>query len=983
MYKFWIKIFSTICLAYSTSTIALENQVLEPNYSGPSSPLNQPTSSLPDEQPNKGKSPTVQDSATAGQSKTPKLSRFLSTFKSSGLSKNQSDFTQKLKNPLIRKNGLDETQVYIELKQVNIDALQELEYYGLTIEVTNHKLKKIQGWISSEKLESLAGLKNVVRVTTPNYSTVRKGSVNSEGDALLKTKDLEQLGFTGKGVRIGIISDGANNWRESAQSGDLPDQITTYGVCRSGNTGQSGDLCNNTSGTCNEGTAMAEIIHEIAPDAILAVSAVNTSLEFIEQIDVLINEFKADIIVDDLGFLGEPTFYDGDIANAVKAASKNVLFVSAAGNNGYGHYFTNRSYFGQSVPVDDSPNGTHIVGHNFNSDHNNPDSYHGFIIPGNSATTIVLNWDGRTKTVSGLRTTYILRIHNLQGQVVFSSGIDLISSADEAVVGACIPNNSNDAQVYFATVEAIGGSVSFRMFFLGGGAIEYPTPESSVFGHPAVEEVLAVGTINASRFTSREPAFYSSRGPSLVNILGPKTTAGGLEVKNQERRNKPDLVAVDGVSVTGTGGFPQTFFGTSAAAPHVAGIAAQLMSVSPLAKPRNVRKALQNGAIDIGSAGFDFNSGYGIASPIGAFNNLKLLNPVPAITLAVFSEPTPPNLPPEPGPTPAFENQETAGILVSVNKHYGTIDSPLTRNTRMDSHNSNFSLTNDVNNETLLLKVDHFGRTLNIRLGKGTHYSGDRLVPGIYKNATFDNYLSTPIAEPLLYVFDDSGCNASSAEFEESEFTIYEIEYDENGEVTRMLADFRQLCTFGGASLSQLRGFEGWLRYDSSLPEPTFDGGPTPPTLPVDPPIELPVISGLSVAHQVGDNEIRFSLNESNGTYSSTSTGPGEVTINFRANGGFPFQIKLEKGRLDIDPERDSGLNVGVYEPAESRAHPSPEFRSWRSSPSCSQRTSKFTIHEISFNSFGELETLLADYIIDCSHHENGVTGKGSFAYRK
>jgi subtilisin family serine protease len=39
--------------------------------------------------------------------------------------------------------------------------------------------------------------------------------------------------------------------------------------------------------------------------------------------------------------------------------------------------------------------------------------------------------------------------------------------------------------------------------------------------------------------------------------------------------------AIDGVSVTGAGGFPSLFFGTSAAAPHVAGIAALAAQGSP------------------------------------------------------------------------------------------------------------------------------------------------------------------------------------------------------------------------------------------------------------------------------------------------------------------------------------------------------------------------------------------------------------------
>ena len=75
---------------------------------------------------------------------------------------------------------------------------------------------------------------------------------------------------------------------------------------------------------------------------------------------------------------------------------------------------------------------------------------------------------------------------------------------------------------------------------------------------------------------------------------------------------KPDFTAADGVSVTGVGGFPSPFFGTSAAAPHAAAIAALLKSARPGITPEEVRAALLSGAIDIEAAGFDRDSGAGI-----------------------------------------------------------------------------------------------------------------------------------------------------------------------------------------------------------------------------------------------------------------------------------------------------------------------------------------------------------------------------------
>src|SRR6185295_1908103 len=85
-------------------------------------------------------------------------------------------------------------------------------------------------------------------------------------------------------------------------------------------------------------------------------------------------------------------------------------------------------------------------------------------------------------------------------------------------------------------------------------------------------------------------------------------------------RQKPDITAADGVSVTGVGGFPSPFFGTSAAAPHAAAIAALLKAAGPALTRTAVRNALAAGAIDIEAPGLDRDSGVGIIMANRALN---------------------------------------------------------------------------------------------------------------------------------------------------------------------------------------------------------------------------------------------------------------------------------------------------------------------------------------------------------------------------
>jgi subtilisin family serine protease len=134
---------------------------------------------------------------------------------------------------------------------------------------------------------------------------------------------------------------------------------------------------------------------------------------------------------------------------------------------------------------------------------------------------------------------------------------------------------------------------------------QYNVPGGSIFGHTAVPGVFAVGAINASDDGLNTIAPYSSRGPSRIDYPSPSLIP------------KPDVASIDGVSVTGAGGFSTTFYGTSAAAPHVAGIAALLQSVG--ATSNQVKQALVSGSVDLGAIGRDLTFGHGRTDALEAF----------------------------------------------------------------------------------------------------------------------------------------------------------------------------------------------------------------------------------------------------------------------------------------------------------------------------------------------------------------------------
>lgn len=276
-------------------------------------------------------------------------------------------------SPLVVSDEQNKIQVYLKIDALDDSKLETLSGMGVDIDLALDHLNKVQVWAAADAIDELVKVDWVLKITPPNYATPRRGSVTTQGDAILRSNLLRNLGVTGKGIKVGIISDGANNWTSARATGNLPATIQRFGSCQTRANNPSSCLARLT---CNEGTAMAEIIHDIAPDAQLAVAGARTSLEFIQRINQLRNTFGADIIVDDLGFFGEPFFADGDIAQAVNSLPASILYFTSAGNSGNSHYQANyNSTISNGVDV-----------HDFGGD----DISHGFVVGANSYTLVLV-----------------------------------------------------------------------------------------------------------------------------------------------------------------------------------------------------------------------------------------------------------------------------------------------------------------------------------------------------------------------------------------------------------------------------------------------------------------------------------------------------------------------------------------------------------------------------------------------------------------
>ena len=426
------------------------------------------------------------------------------------------------------------------------------------------------------------------------------GSVTSEADVTHKAALARSVfGINGAGVKIGVISDGVGGMATSQASGDLPAVVTVL-------PGQAG--------TGSEGTAMLELIHDLAPGAQLYFATAVTSQTSFAQNILDLRAAGCDIIVDDISYLREAVFQDDNVSQAVNTVTASgALYFSSAGNSGNKNDNTSGAWEGDFFDAGTGTVGTVVLPggtvHDFGG---------GTLSNIITATaTPFLKWSDPLLTSANDYDLFIL--DNAATTVLASS-----TNIQDGIGG-------NDNPLEFVGSQAVGRRIvifkktaaAVRGLHLNTnrGRITVNT-SGVVFGHNAAGSAYSVaatpaiapgpfpGVFTAANsvetFSSDGPRrmFYNPNGSPITpgNFLF--GTAGGTLLQ------KPDITAADG-TVTTTPGF-NPFYGTSAAAPHAAAIAALIKSKLPALTPAQIRTALISSAIDIETPGTDRDAGAGI-----------------------------------------------------------------------------------------------------------------------------------------------------------------------------------------------------------------------------------------------------------------------------------------------------------------------------------------------------------------------------------
>ena len=502
-------------------------------------------------------------------------------------------------------------KVLVDVKGNVTDALlQQIKNAGGDVIYPSARWHTVRAAIPLQNIEIVAAQADVTRVSSRVWAHTNVGSLTSQGYVAHRAKQVvETQGYKGAGVYVGVLSDSATAAEIAAlqASGDLP--VSAYALPGQNGTGS------------NEGTAMMEIVYDMAPGSTpVFATAFTSDASFADNI-IALEAAGCKVIVDDVTYFEEPVFQDGIIAQAVnQVVAKGSIYFSSAANSGSKTMGTSGTWEGDFK--DGGPASGILAGagevHNFGGQ-----VYDQFT--GTPSGYVFLQWSDPWGNACD---DYDLYVTDAAGTTIKASSTDSQTcSGSDPVEGLYYSNGAVNDRIY---VVKYSGQARALHLDTERSYIAINT-NGATFGHNAGQSTVSMaatywgsarkGVVPFTGFANPVETF-SSDGPRKIfydpngNAITPGNflfgTNGGTTLQ------KPDLTAADGVFTKTAGFLP--FYGTSAAAPHAAGIAALVLSARPGYTPAQVKRAMTTTALDNMAVGYDVNGGYGVAMANSAVN---------------------------------------------------------------------------------------------------------------------------------------------------------------------------------------------------------------------------------------------------------------------------------------------------------------------------------------------------------------------------
>jgi len=462
---------------------------------------------------------------------------------------------------------------------------------GGKVEASSRQLMRVQ--IPVDRLESLADKVSGIAFIRLPYKP-RPLVVTSEGVSLTGAGDFHAAGYYGQGTKVAVIDLGFVGYTEARNAGELASVVYTHDYTGSG-----------FEASYDHGTAVAEIVEDMAPQADLYLLKISDEVDLGNAVTYCISN-GVHIINHSVGWYNT-NFYDGTgtIGDMVETARANdILWVNAAGNEAAdGHWQ------GEFVDLDSDS----LLDFGMGQDFFDKDGFdEGSRISATVGDTvhIYMTWDDWEQSDQD----YNLYLFDSFGGIVDDSDDNQTGTQEPTeYISYYVPATGNYEIVVSNWSASSNPDIEIFVYRQSGNDtdLEHHIAESSITTPANSAKALAVGAISRTEWTAGPQKDYSSQGPSNNSQYATSII-------------KPDICGPDGVS---THTYTVDFGGTSAAAPHVAGAAALLLSKDPGLTAAQLQSVLQADAIDMGTAGKDNIYGSG---------RLNLEPPSTADTPAVF-----------------------------------------------------------------------------------------------------------------------------------------------------------------------------------------------------------------------------------------------------------------------------------------------------------------------------------------------------------
>ncbi len=390
-------------------------------------------------------------------------------------------------------------------------------------------------------------------------------------------------GVSGAGIKIGILSDSFNllgGMAGDVARGDLPAGVTI--------------LQDGPPGSHDEGRAMGDLVHKIAPGAQLYFhTATAGEANFAAGIAQLVAA-GCTIIVDDVAYLDEPFFQDGGAVQAAveSAIAHGVNYFTAASNEGTD--YIQQAFRGVHASLPGLP--ANALVQNF-AGSGAAQLFAPVSVPPGGQLLLDLQWDQPFASIGtghASANSLGMALYSLSGQLLAAASVNCTGGNPDQILSF---KNTTGASAFRLVVWQNGGAAPpglFKVIEYGNGSFGgrgIGVGSGTVIGQEMVPGANTVGAVawNNTRAFGGNNAIEAFSSVGSGNML---FDASGARLASPISTAKVNFTAPDG-SITSVFA---PFYGTSAAAPNAAAVAALMLQASPRLTPAQLSAILASTA---------------------------------------------------------------------------------------------------------------------------------------------------------------------------------------------------------------------------------------------------------------------------------------------------------------------------------------------------------------------------------------------------